>query len=153
MSSPYSPPKAETRTENDDRGRRSFIVWLIVIVMGSSSLLSCISLSMPIFGWQVSNLDDRQFFSSLKALDWVLAFLPHLSIILSCYFLFRMKKQAVKLWFISIGLTLLSTGNIALKKDVPASGGELWLALIFSATMLLIIQAYILRISVKGRLT
>ena len=153
MSSPYSPPKAETRTENDDRGRRSSIVWLIVIVMGSSSLLSCISLSMPIFGWQVSNLDDRQFFSSLKALDWVLAFLPHLSIILSCYFLFRMKKQAVKLWFISIGLTLLSTGNIALKKDVPASGGELWLALIFSATMLLIIQAYILRISVKGRLT
>jgi hypothetical protein len=108
---------------------------------------------MPVLGWEVSNLDDRTFFSSLNAIDWFLGFLPHLSILVSCYFLFRMKKQAVRLWAISIGLTMLSTGNIAINKDIPLSGSELWLALIFSASILLVIQVYTWRLSTKGRLT
>lgn len=124
--SPYSPPHAEITSQSSERNGRSVGIWLVVLVMGGSSLFSCISLSMPILGWEISSSEDRRFFSGLSVIDWIVVFSPHLSFLIACYYIFRMKRQAVKIWAFSIGLTVLSTGNIALKQDIPATSGELW---------------------------
>ncbi|MDF2446646.1 MAG: hypothetical protein K0S46_1882 [Moraxellaceae bacterium] len=146
MDNPYAAPTSEVSAGVPARGVRArpLLVWVITLIFGGSSFLSCISLSMPILGWQIQDPVSREFYAAFGLVDWVVAFSAPVATVAAAVSLFLMKKAALRLWLVASVVSALSLGyNVSNNDLLPNLGADAWLVLGLSFGMLVVIVLYV----------
>jgi len=100
-------------------------VWIITLYFGLTSLLGLFTYSSYLLGFGSDNPQLIAVFSSYGAFDYILIILKQILVISGCYFLFRLKKQAVLVFLAVLIVAAVSLVWFSFKTDVIANTG--WL--------------------------
>lgn len=156
MVSPYAPPQSDPASDLLYPGHkhRGAAIWLISLFFGGSAILSFISLSMALLGWEIEDPVSRDFYAGLDTRNWIFAFSSPVSLLLACISLFRLKRSAFRLWaatlLIQISFILLVIVDNAALSAVAEE--EVWTILTFSVSLYGSFLLYIWYLVRKGTL-
>ena len=111
-------------------------VWLISIYFGSTAVYGLVVYLLAIFGINTDNAELAANLSTYSFFEFTLIISRQILVLIFCFFLLRLKKQALNIALVVLLIDVISLVWFTIKNDIISSVG--WLVYLIASVVLVL---------------